>query len=162
MSELVALAERFVRLSGELDATRDAMRRLLLNGAGDKPDTPFAKPVRSKPGGSKQKHPHAIAAAAAEGKIIEVLRSTPGMKTTEIARATGSRTNTVSQRLARMRDRGAITGGGPRGLSRQRLTPEEVADLIAPGPPLASEPWVRSISLYQREATLNASILRFG
>ncbi len=31
---LVELAERFVCLSGELDATRDAMRRLLLNGAG--------------------------------------------------------------------------------------------------------------------------------
>jgi hypothetical protein len=31
---LVELAQRFVRLSGELDLTRDAMRRLLLNGAG--------------------------------------------------------------------------------------------------------------------------------
>jgi hypothetical protein len=35
MSEnLVELAQRFVRLSSELDATRDAMGRLLLNGAG--------------------------------------------------------------------------------------------------------------------------------
>jgi hypothetical protein len=31
---IVELAQRFVRLSSELDATRDAMRRLLLNGAG--------------------------------------------------------------------------------------------------------------------------------
>ena len=31
---LVELAQRFVRLSGELDLTRDAMKRLLLNGAG--------------------------------------------------------------------------------------------------------------------------------
>ena len=115
MSELVALAERFVRLSGELDATRDAMRRLLLNGAGAEPVRP-TKPARSKPGGvEKQKHPHAIAAAAAEGKIIEVLRSTPGMKTTEIARATDAKVNTTTQRLARMLDRGAIIRDGADG-----------------------------------------------
>jgi hypothetical protein len=30
---LVELAQRFVRLSGELGATRDAMKRLFLNGA---------------------------------------------------------------------------------------------------------------------------------
>ena len=42
MSELVALAERFVRLSGELDATRDAMKRLLLNGAGATSRTPLS------------------------------------------------------------------------------------------------------------------------
>jgi hypothetical protein len=34
IGNLVDLAQRFVRLSSELDATRDAMRRLLLNGAG--------------------------------------------------------------------------------------------------------------------------------
>jgi hypothetical protein len=53
---LVELAERFLRLSGELDATRDAMKRLLLNGAGDKPETPFSQPVRASGG----QHPKAI------------------------------------------------------------------------------------------------------
>jgi hypothetical protein len=42
------LAQRFVRLSGELDLTRDAMRRLLLNGAGAQ-----AKTLR-RPGGPAQ------------------------------------------------------------------------------------------------------------
>ena len=36
---LVEPAQRFVRLSGELDATRDAMKRLLLNGAGGQAKT---------------------------------------------------------------------------------------------------------------------------
>ena len=40
---LVELAKRFVRLSGELDLTRDAMKRLLLNGAGGGPERkPYA------------------------------------------------------------------------------------------------------------------------
>jgi hypothetical protein len=38
---LVQLAEQFLRLSGELDATRDAMKRLLLNGAGETSPIPF-------------------------------------------------------------------------------------------------------------------------
>jgi hypothetical protein len=34
IGNLVELAQRFVRLPSELDAARDAMKRLLLNGAG--------------------------------------------------------------------------------------------------------------------------------
>ena len=33
---------------------------------------------------------------------------------------------------------------------RPRLTPEEVADLLAPGPLVTCAPWVRPISLYGR------------
>ena len=101
-----------MRLSGELDATRDAMRRLLLNGAGDKPDIPFAKPARSPGGKSKSElqsnHPNALKAADAEAKIIEVLRSTPGLRTTQIAKQTHCKVNTTTQRLQRMKDRGVI------------------------------------------------------
>jgi len=50
MSDLVALAEKCVRLSGELDATRDAMKRLLLNGAGGKENpTPAERPGAKGP-----------------------------------------------------------------------------------------------------------------
>ena len=46
------LAEQFLRLSGELDATRDAMRRLLLNGAEEPPKTPSTMPGQSRAGAS--------------------------------------------------------------------------------------------------------------
>jgi hypothetical protein len=56
---LVELAQRFVRLSGELDLTRDAMRRLLLNGAGgtSKNPTPAKRPGAKRPQSS---HPKAL------------------------------------------------------------------------------------------------------
>jgi hypothetical protein len=69
------LAQRFVRLSGELDLTRDAMRRLLLNGAkgaseNPSPATPGAKGPQSNP-------PKALGAAQVEKTILELLRSSP-------------------------------------------------------------------------------------
>jgi hypothetical protein len=47
---LVELAHRFVRLSGELDLTRDAMKRLLMNGAGG----PSVNPTSARRRGAKQ------------------------------------------------------------------------------------------------------------
>jgi hypothetical protein len=49
---LVELAQRFVHLSGELDATRDAMR--LLNGTGSK-STPATRPGAKRPQYSHRK-----------------------------------------------------------------------------------------------------------
>ena len=48
---LVELAQRFVRLSGELDLTRDALKRLLLNGAGPASvnPTPAKRPGAKRP-----------------------------------------------------------------------------------------------------------------
>ena len=53
---LVKLAQRFVRLSGELDATRDAMKRLLLNGAGTASEnpTPARRPGAKRAAGRKR------------------------------------------------------------------------------------------------------------
>jgi hypothetical protein len=107
---LVELAQRFVRLSGELDAARDAMKRLLLKGAGEPPKAPFVS-ARSKPGAS---HPAAIAAGNAEREIMELLKVRP-MGATAIAKAMDSKVNTTAQRLARMRERGLVApahGGG--------------------------------------------------
>ena len=105
---LVDLAERFVRLSSELDATRDAMRRLLLNGSGDTPAAPFVQ-ARSKPG----THPNAKVAQAAEERILELLKTRP-MKMAEIVAATEAKQSTVSERMRRLRQRGlaAPVGGG--------------------------------------------------
>jgi hypothetical protein len=64
---LVQLAERYIHLSGELDATRDAMKRLLLNGGGGDSVRPI-QPARSS-GGSQ--HPNAAKAAAAEALTLE-------------------------------------------------------------------------------------------
>ena len=49
-------------------------------------------------------------AQQAELQIIELIKTTPGLKT-EIAKETGSKVNTTTQRLARMRERGLITRG---------------------------------------------------
>ena len=95
-------------------------RHFRAEGCSAKPDFALAGAVeaarptqaRSKPGGSQSNHPAAIVAAAAERKILEVLRSSPGMGTAELARATDSKVNTTAQRLQRLRARELVQGGG--------------------------------------------------
>jgi hypothetical protein len=109
MSEnLVELAQRFVRLSGELDLTRDAMKRLLLNGAAGKPDVPFARARR--PGGKRPQssHPKALRAAQVEKTILGLLRSSPGLRTAAIAKATAAQRSTTDERLKRLQAKGLI------------------------------------------------------
>jgi hypothetical protein len=98
---LVDLAERFVRLSSELDATRDAMRRLLLNGAAE--PGPFSLPVRRELAGK--------GTAEAEARIIELLREQPNLGTSAIAKAMSANIATTQDRLKRLRSRGEIEGG---------------------------------------------------
>jgi hypothetical protein len=59
---LVKLAQRFVRLSGELHATRDAMRRLLLNGGrvAERNPTTARRPSAKRPQ-SGRSHEKAVA-----------------------------------------------------------------------------------------------------
>ena len=100
-----------MRLSGELEATREAMKRLLMNGAGDVAPTQRPTQARlSKPG--ELKHPNAIAAQKAEAKIIELLETSPGLKISEIAKATSSKTTTTTERLKRLRAKGLATNDG--------------------------------------------------
>jgi hypothetical protein len=108
--DLRALAEKYVTLSGEIEAVRRAMLSCLTNGAGDDPVRPIS-PARQASGGSQPSHPNAVTAQQAEEKIIEVLRSSPGMGTAAVARATASKVNTTTQRLGRTRERGLITRG---------------------------------------------------
>jgi hypothetical protein len=110
---LIQLAERYVRLSGELDATRDAMKRVLMNGGGESLPVRPSSPAARRAAG--QRHPKAIAAAKIDEKIIGLLKDRPGMKVGDLARATDSKTSTTSERLRRMRERGFVApadGGG--------------------------------------------------
>jgi hypothetical protein len=89
-ANLVELAQRFVRLSGELDSTRDAMKRLLLNGAAGKPDAPFARARRPGAKRPQSSRPKKVATAEIEQAIVKLLQSSPGMGTAAIARATAT------------------------------------------------------------------------
>jgi IclR helix-turn-helix domain len=105
---LVELAQQFVRLSGELDLTRDAMKRLLLNGAGSPNENPF---VRAKRPGAKRprsNHPKALRAAKVEETILKLLQSSPGMRTAAIAKATAAQRSTTDERLKRLQAKGLV------------------------------------------------------
>lgn len=113
MSELVTLAADFVRLSSEIEAVRRRMLTALTNGAGEAATTTRPIQPAKKAGGSK--HPNAIAGERTERKIIELLKESPGLKTSELAKAMNSKTSTTTERLRRMKARNLITpaeGGG--------------------------------------------------
>jgi hypothetical protein len=76
--DLRVLAADFVRLSSELEATREAMKRLLMNGAGEQTRPTLA---RRRPGGKE--------AGEAEKAIVSLLKETPNLGTSAIARRRG-------------------------------------------------------------------------
>jgi hypothetical protein len=107
--DLRALAADFVRLSSEIEDVRRAMLSALTSNGSD-PHPP--RPARSSGG---RQHPNAAKAAAAESEIIALLKDRPNLRTAEVAEATRTGKPTVTQRLQRLRDKGAITGGGAEG-----------------------------------------------
>lgn len=113
MSGLVELARQYVSLSYQLDDVRNQIKRAVLNGGGDAVVTTRPIQPARKAGGSKPSPPARIVAAAqAEAKIIELIREKP-LRTSEIARATKSKTNTTIERLKRLRAKGqALSDGG--------------------------------------------------
>ena len=110
--DLVELAQRFVRLSGELDSTRDAMKRLLLNGAGaaNENPTPARRPGAKRP---RSNPPKALRAAQVEETILKLLQSSPGMRTAAIARATAAQRSTTDERLKRLQAKGLVERDEP-------------------------------------------------
>ena len=74
---LVELAKRFVRLSGELNATRDTMKPLLLNGTGSNDNPTPAQRASAK--GPQSSHPKALRGLQVEETIVRLLRSSPGL-----------------------------------------------------------------------------------
>jgi hypothetical protein len=113
MNGLVELARRYVSLSDELESVREQIKREVLNGAGEIPQAPFVRAER--PGAKGPQHPSALKAAAAEAKMLDLIRASPGMGTTALAKAAGSKTSTTIERLRRMRERGEVVGGGADG-----------------------------------------------
>jgi DNA invertase Pin-like site-specific DNA recombinase len=105
MSDLLGLAERFVRLSAELEEVRAEMRAALTNGAEE--TRPFSPAARQKLGGKE--------AQEAEQSILRLLEKEPGLGTAAIARAMDARVDTTTSRLKRLRTRGEIVGGGKDG-----------------------------------------------
>jgi hypothetical protein len=104
---LVELANGFVRLSGELDLTRDAMKRLLLNGAGGPSKNPTPA-RRSGAKGPQSNPPKALGAAQVEETILGLLRSSPGLRTAAIAKATAAQRSTTDERLKSLQAKGLI------------------------------------------------------
>ena len=98
MSDLRALAEEYVALTGQIEEVRRAMLAFLTNGTDPNP----TRPARSS-GGSQ--HPNAKAAKAAEERILELLKTRP-MRMAEIAAEMQARPSTTSERLRRLRQRG--------------------------------------------------------
>lgn len=104
MSDLLGLAERFVRLNAELTAVRSEMLEALTNGAGA--PRPFRPAVRPRPGGKK---PEDI-----EQTILRLLEKQP-LGTAAISRATNAKVGTTGERLKRLKMKGLIAGGGADG-----------------------------------------------
>jgi hypothetical protein len=110
--DLRALAEKYVALNGESDDVRREVLACLTNGGGAKPVRPTSAPRRGEPA---SQHPNAAKAAKIDEKVIDLLKATPGMKVSELAKATSSKTSTTSERLRRMRARqlvAPVDGGG--------------------------------------------------
>ena len=86
------------------------------------------------------------------------MRSTPGLGTAAIARATGCGTTTAAGRLKRLRARHLIERDAGEGwrVSTERsrasepggLTKDEIADLLAPGREIPHAAWVKPIGAY--------------
>jgi hypothetical protein len=102
----VELAQRFVRLSGELDLTRDAMKRLLLNGTEPSQNPTLARrPGAKRPQSSRRKM---VAAVQVEETILKLLQSSPGLRTAAVAKATSAQRSMTDERLKRLRANGLI------------------------------------------------------
>jgi hypothetical protein len=102
---IVELAQRFVRLSSELDATRDAMRRLLLNGAGPNENpTPTRRPGAKGPAIKSPKGGRGGSGRRDDPRTVAIVAGT----TNEIAKATAAQGSTADERLKRLQAKGLI------------------------------------------------------
>jgi hypothetical protein len=105
MDSLTELARKFVDLSDQLEAVRVEIKRCVLNGGDPMPNHPPRARASTKAAGRKAKQ-----SAKAEAAIVTLISETP-MRTSQIARATSARVNTVSERMRRLCQRGAVRRG---------------------------------------------------
>ena len=149
---LIELAQRFVRLSGELDSTRDAMKRLLMNRAGGPSIKPYARPARDRKAAAalgapgRRDDPQACAIVAGNGDGGD--RQGDGGGEIDDGRAAEAPSG-EGQNRARRRQRRVASAG---------LTAEEIADLLAPGPATQCERWIKPLA----SSCETTSSARFG
>jgi hypothetical protein len=142
---LVELAEKFLRLTGELNDTREAMQRLLLNGERDPPNGPFDRAER--PGLKRSQHklaPECYRSRAGRGDDPQ---SPPGGAEEagrDCVRDAGQAVDTVGAN-ASSSPAGSGRADRRRGLGCVGLTQEEVADQFTPAS-VASARWVKPLS----------------
>jgi hypothetical protein len=112
MSGLVELARRFVALSDELEAIRGEIRMAVLNGVGPagNPPQPVGGAGGREPAAKQYPDRETIRAMSAQQDeaVMELLKSQPGLRTAEIARAIGGNKSTLQQRLQRLSSRGQV------------------------------------------------------
>jgi hypothetical protein len=116
-AELAELATRFVDLSREIESVRDQMKRLLLNGARGAPEAHPPTPGGREPAKTSKHLDVGANSAAQDARVLELLRSNPNLKTSAIAKTLQVNRGTTGQRMVRLKERGAVTGGGETGWS---------------------------------------------
>ena len=104
MIGLVELARKFVALSAELEATRNAMRAALLDRSDGNPTTAGSTGPHKK---GMDREAILAQSKAADGRVIALLRDKP-MRPSEIARATQGKLSTTRERLRRLQKRGVV------------------------------------------------------
>jgi hypothetical protein len=106
VSDLRALAERYVVLEAEIETVRRAMVSALTNGAGG---ASLLRPTaRLRPALKEPREAIFGAAKDADAKVLELLKATPGMTGAAIMRATNSKPTTLQQRLKRLERRSLV------------------------------------------------------
>ena len=109
MGGLVELARQYVALSDQLETVRRQIKLAVMNG-GEMAKAPFVRAAR--PGEKSGSQQAKAIAAAAERKLLDLIRQQPGTGTAALARSTGAKVNTSAERLKRMKLRGEVHGGG--------------------------------------------------
>jgi hypothetical protein len=122
MSDLVALAKRYVDLTAEIESVRVQMRAALFKGArhvsadAERAD-PRPTPAGVRPAGKRKPKPPSretvmAASAAADDAVIRTLKRPPRMQLGEIVRAVAGKPTTVQQHLKRLQAKGLVERSG--------------------------------------------------
>jgi hypothetical protein len=106
-ADLVELATRYVRLTGELEETRSAMRVALADGHGGEIEARPTKPRPKTPGKGLPRAEIMARSAKADVQMIAILRAR-ALKPGELIRETRMSRGAVADRLNRLALKGLI------------------------------------------------------
>ena len=154
MTDLVGLARRYVALSDELESIRGEIAKAVLNG-GD-PSAPFVNAQRRGGKASQGSRSQLQSRQESQPSVAESHRSREASRGEDSQSPSGAASahgrNLVrnagatidDQREAAQDARQGLGQARRRRVGRQRLTPEEIADLLSPVT-VAHEPWLPPI-----------------